>query len=129
VKHLADQSREATVQVRAILGDIQKGINSSVMSTEEAVKRVDSGKQQADVADRTIREMTDAIRQSVQAFQQIVAGANQQQVGFSQVMQAVRDIGQASLQTATSTRQLEKAAVNLSALGQELQQSVERYRI
>jgi methyl-accepting chemotaxis protein len=129
VKHLADQSREATVQVRAILGEIQKGINSSVMSTEEAVKRVDSGKQQADVADRTIREMTDAIRQSVQAFQQIVAGANQQQVGFSQVMQAVRDIGQASLQTATSTRQLEKAAVNLSALGQELQQSVERYRI
>jgi len=129
VKNLADQSREATVQVRAILGAIQKGINSSVMLTEEAVKRVDSGKQQADVADRTIREMSDGIQQSVQAFQQIVAGANQQQVGFSQVMQAVRDIGQASLQTAASTSQLEKAAVNLTALGQQLQRSVERYRI
>jgi methyl-accepting chemotaxis protein len=129
VKNLADQSREATVQVRAILGDIQKGINSSVMLTEEAVKRVDSGKQQAEVADRTIREMTDGIQQSVQAFQQIVAGANQQQVGFSQVMQAVRDIGQASVQSAASTSQLEKAAVNLTALGQQLQKSVERYRI
>jgi methyl-accepting chemotaxis protein len=129
VKNLADQSREATVQVRAILGDIQKGINSSVMLTEEAVKRVDSGKQQADVADRTIRDMTEGIQQSVQAFQQIVAGASQQQVGFSQVMQAVRDIGQASQQTAAGTRQLEKAAVNLSALGQQLQKSVERYQI
>jgi methyl-accepting chemotaxis protein len=99
------------------------------MLTEEAVKRVDSGKQQAEVADRTIREMTDGIQQSVQAFQQIVAGANQQQVGFSQVMQAVRDIGQASLQSAASTSQLEKAAVNLTALGQQLQKSVERYRI
>lgn len=44
-------------------------------------------------------------------------------------MQAVRDIGQASLQTAASTSQLEKAAVNLTALGQQLQRSVERYRI
>ncbi len=129
VKNLADQSREATVQVRAILGDIQKGINSSVMLTEEAVKRVDSGKQQADVANRTIRTMTDSIQQSVQAFQQIVAGSNQQQIGFTQVAQAVRDIGQASQQTAASTQQLEKAALNLTALSQQLQKAVERYRL
>jgi methyl-accepting chemotaxis protein len=129
VKNLADQSREATVQVRSILGDIQKGINSSVMLTEEAVKRVESGKQQSDVADRTIREMSENIQQSVQAFQQIVAGSNQQQIGFTQVMQAVRNIGQASQQTADSTRQLERAAVNLTALAQQLQKAVERYQI
>jgi methyl-accepting chemotaxis protein len=129
VKNLADQSREATVQVRLILGDIQKGINSSVMLTEEAVKRVDSGKQQADVANKTIRTMTDSIQQSIQAFQQIVAGSNQQQIGFTQVVQAVRDIGQASQQTAASTQQLEKAALNLTALSQQLQTAVERYRL
>jgi methyl-accepting chemotaxis protein len=129
VKNLADQSREATVQVRSILGDIQKGINSSVMLAEEAVKRVESGKQQADVADRTIREMTESIQQSVQAFQQIVAGSNQQQIGFTQVMQAVRDIGQASQQNADNTRQLEKAASNLPVLVQELEKAVERYRV
>jgi len=129
VKNLADQSREATVQVRVILGDIQKGINSSVMLTEEAVKRVETGKQQADVADRTIRTMTENIQQSVQAFQQIVAGSNQQQIGFTQVMQAVRDIGQASQQTAASTQQLEKAALNLTALSQQLQKAVARYQI
>jgi methyl-accepting chemotaxis protein len=129
VKNLADQSREATVQVRSILGEIQKGINSSVMLTEEAVKRVESGKQQSDVADRTIREMIENIQQSVQAFQQIVAGSNQQQIGFVQVMQAIRDIGQATQQTAASTRQLEKAAVNLTALAQQLQKAVAIYRI
>lgn len=129
VKNLADQSREATVQVRSILGDIQKGINSSVMLSEEAVKRAESGKQQADVADRTIREMTEGIQQSVEAFQQIVAGAGQQQIGFVQVTQAVRDIGQASQQSAESTRQLEKAAVSLTALAQQLQKAIERYRL
>jgi methyl-accepting chemotaxis protein len=127
VKNLADQSREATVQVRSILGDIQKGINTSVMLTEEAVKRVDSGKQQADLAERTTRDMSDGIQQSVQAFQQIVAGANQQQIGFTQVMQALRDIGQASQQTASGTSQLEKLALSLTALAQQLQKTVEKY--
>lgn len=129
IKNLADQSKEATIQVRSILGHIQKGINSSVMLTEEAVKRSESGKQQADIADRAIRQLTESIQQSVRAFQQIVAGAGQQQIGFDQVTQAIRNIGQASEQTATSTRQLEKAAANMNALGQQLRKAVERYRV
>ncbi len=129
IKNLADQSKEATVQVRSILGEIQKGINTSVMLTEEAVKRSESGKQQADIADGTIRQLTESVAQSVQAFQQIVAGANQQQIGFDQVAQAVRSIGQASEQTAGSTRQLEQAAANVNALAQQLSKAVERYRV
>ncbi|HUS04680.1 MAG TPA: CHASE3 domain-containing protein [Bryobacteraceae bacterium] len=128
IKNLADQSKTATVQVRSILGDIQRGINSSVMLTEEAVKRVDSGKEQAGVAARTIIDMSENIQQSVQAFQQIVAGTNQQQIGFEQITRAIKEIGQASHQTASSTGQLERAASHLAALGQQLRKSVDRYR-
>jgi methyl-accepting chemotaxis protein len=129
IKNLADQSKEATVQVKTILGDIQKGIGTSVMLTEEAVKRADLGKQSAVVAASAIREMTGTIEQSVQAFQQIVAGTNQQQISFEHVMQAVKDIGRASEQTANSTRQMEKAAANLTVLGQQLRKATDRYRL
>jgi len=129
MKNLAEQSKQATVQVRSILGDIQKAINSSVMLTEEAVKRVESGRLQADIADRTIRELTGNIQESVQAFQQIVAGSAQQQIGFEQVSQAFRSIGTAAQQAAASTKQSEKAAANLNALAQQLRGAVERYRI
>ena len=129
IKNLADQSKEATVHVKSILGDIQKGINSSVMLTEEAVKRVDLGKQQADLAASTIHEMTVSIQQSLQAFQQIMAGTNQQQIGFEHVMQAIKDIGQSSDQSASSTRQMERAASDLAALGQQLRKATERYRL
>jgi methyl-accepting chemotaxis protein len=129
MKSLADQSKQATIQVRSILGEIQKSINSSVMLTEEAVKRVESGRHQADIADRTIRALADNIQQSVQAFQQIVAGSSQQQIGFEQVTQAFRSIGIASQQTATSTKQSEKAAANLNVLAQQLRNAVEGYRI
>ena len=95
IKNLADQSKSATVQVKTILGDIQKEINTSVMLTEEAVKRVDLGKHQADMAASAIRNMAANIDQSVQAFQQIVAGSNQQLIGFENVMQAMKDLSRA----------------------------------
>jgi methyl-accepting chemotaxis protein len=127
MKNLAGQSKQATVQVRSILGDIQKGITNSVMLTEEAVKRVESGRQQATVAERTIQQLTENIEESIRAFQQIVGGSSQQQIGFEQVTQAFRNIGIASQETAASTKQSEKAAANLSALAQQLRTTVERY--
>ncbi len=128
IKNLADQAKEATGKVRSILGDIQKGINTSVMLTEEVVKRVDSGKKQSDVVERTIRHMAESLSASIQAFQQITAATGQQQIGFDQVTQALKNIRQAAGQTAVSTSQLEKAATNLAGLGQQLSKNVERYR-
>lgn len=129
MKNLAAQSKQATIQVRSILGDIQKGINTSVMLTEEAVKRVESGRRQAGVAERTIHDLTENIEESIRAFQQIVAGSSQQQIGFEQVTQAFRNIGVASQETANSTKQLEKAAANLNALAVQLREAVEKYRV
>jgi methyl-accepting chemotaxis protein len=129
IKNLADQSKAATVQVKTILGDIQKEINTSVMLTEEAVKRVDLGRQQADVAASAIRSMTANIDQSVQAFQQIVAGTNQQQIGFDNVMRALKDMSRANEQTATVTRQTESAAANLNDIGKQLRTVTEGYRL
>jgi methyl-accepting chemotaxis protein len=129
IKNLAAQSKQATVQVRSILGDIQKGINTSVMLTEEAVKRAESGRAQSQVADQTIRQLTENLEESIRAFQQIVAGSSQQQIGFEQVTQAFRNIGVASQEAATSTKQSERAAANLSALAQQLRSAIGRYRV
>ncbi len=129
MKNLADQCKEATVQVRSLLGDIQKGINTSVMLTEEAVKRVDGGRQQVDVAERTMRDLANNTVRSIQAFQQIVAATNQQQIGFEQVTRAVQNIRQASEQNALGTRELEQAAASLSSLSRQLQANIEVYRV
>ena len=108
MKTLADQAKEATAQVRAILGDIQRGINTSVMLTEEAVKRVSAGKERTDTTQATITEITGRIQEGVQTFQQIVASTNQQQLGIEQVMAALQNIRLASQQTAAGTRQLDQ---------------------
>lgn len=129
IKRLADQSRDATQRVRVNLGEIQHGISSTVMLTEEAAKRVETGRRQTDYTERTIRDMADNIQESVFAFQQIVAATNQHQIGLEQVMQALQSIRQASAQTAGSTRQLEGAAGNLNALSESLVDTVRNYRL
>ena len=129
VKNLADQAKQATVQVSSILGEIQKGITGSVMLTEEAVKRVESGKRQSEVAERTIKELAETTIESVQAFQQTIATTNQQQIGYDQVTQALQDIRRASEQTASGTAQLEKAVANMTALSQQLRKGVERFQV
>jgi methyl-accepting chemotaxis protein len=128
LKVLADQAKEATLQVRSILGEIQRGINTSVMLTEEAVKRVAVGRERSDVTERTIEAITGSVQESVQTFQQIVASTNQQQIGIEQVMGALQNIRQASQQTAAGTRELDTAAGNLADLSRQLMVLGERYK-
>ncbi|MGU3539075.1 methyl-accepting chemotaxis protein [Methylobacterium sp. A54F] len=128
MKLLADQAKGATAQVRTILGEIQRGINTSVMLTEEAVKRAATGKTRSDTTQRTIEEITARVEESVQTFQQIVASTNQQQLGIEQVMGALQNIRQASQQTAAGTREVEAASANLTELAQALMALAERYR-
>jgi methyl-accepting chemotaxis protein len=129
IRTLADQAKAATTQVSSILSDIQKGINSSVMSTEESVKRVATGRAQAESTLVTISELAATIGTSVQAFEQVVASTNQQRVGLEQVAQALQQIRTGSEQTAAGTRQIEQAVSNLNALGSQLDHTMERYAV
>ena len=129
MKLLADQAKAATAQVRTILSEIQRGINTSVMLTEEAVKRAAAGKARSDTTQRTIEEITARVEENVQTFQQIVASTNQQQLAIEQVMGALQNIRQASQQTAAGTRQVETASANLTELAQALTTLAERYRL
>ncbi|HEX3997935.1 MAG TPA: CHASE3 domain-containing protein [Pirellulales bacterium] len=129
IKNLADQAKDSTVQVRTILGEIQRGINSSVMLTEEAVKRVETGKQKADVTEQTIRQMAATTQESVDAFQQIIGATGQQQIGMEQLTKGMQDIRQSATQTAASTVQLEKAMVSLTAQSQQLRGAVNKYQL
>jgi len=129
IKNLADQAKEATAQVRAILEQTQKGINTSVLLTEEALKRVEVGRERTSVSEQVIRQMANNIQESLHAFQQIVGATNQQQIGLEQVTQALHEIRHASQQNATTTAQLEKASIELTQLGRQLSKALEKYRL
>jgi methyl-accepting chemotaxis protein len=129
VKSLADQSKHATAQVRAILNDIQKAISSAVMATEQGSKSVEAGVLQSQEASDAIRSLASTIEAGSQAALQIAASSQQQSVGMDQVATAMDSIKRASVQNVSGTRQTEVAAKNLHDVGLKLKELVERYRV
>jgi methyl-accepting chemotaxis protein len=129
VRTLAEQSRAATMQVRGILGDIQKAATAAVLATEQGSKAVDAGDRQAQVAGESIQALAGSVAESAQAATQIAASSQQQLVGVDQVASAMDSIREASTQNVASAKQLEAAARNLSELGQRLQRITEQYQV
>jgi methyl-accepting chemotaxis protein len=120
VKTLAEQSRQATAQVRTILGEIQKATGAAVMAAEQGSKAVEAGAKQTAEAGESIRQLTESVAEAAQAATQIVASSQQQMVGMDQVALAMENIKQASMQNVAGTRQVEVAVKNLHELGQKL---------
>ncbi|HEB12559.1 MAG TPA: methyl-accepting chemotaxis protein [Actinobacteria bacterium] len=127
VRNLSEQSQQATSQIRAILDDIQKATNTVVKVTEEGTKGVDSGVNLANKAGDTIRILSDAIGESTEWAQQIVASARQQASGMDQISLAMNNINQSTTQTLASTKQTEQAAEKLSELGTRLKKLVDEH--
>ncbi len=129
VRNLAEQSRQATAQVKAILSDIQKATNATVMATEEGTKGVDEGVQLAAQAGESIEQLGAVISESAQAATQVVAGGRQQATGVEQVALAMQSINQATTQSLLNTRQSEKVAQDLNNLAQHLTEIIEQYKL
>jgi|SRR5919106_946424 methyl-accepting chemotaxis protein len=120
VKALAEQSKQATAQVRAILNEIQRATQAAVMAAEQGVKASDAGVAVATRAGEAIRLLGESLSEASQAAQQILVSARQQQAGVDQVAVAMQNIQQASTQNMASTRQVERAAQDLNGLAGRL---------
>jgi methyl-accepting chemotaxis protein len=120
VKALAEQSKKATVEVRRILGEVQRATGAAVMATEQGTKQVAGAVKLSGEAGETIRTLVDAITEAAQATHQIVASAGQQAAGMAQIRQAMGSIQEATQQNLASTKQAERAAQDLNALGARL---------
>ncbi len=129
VKSLAEQSKQATAQVRTILGDIQKATGAAVLATEQGSKAVQAGVKQTTETGEAIRLLADSVNEAAQAATQIAASSQQQMVGMDQVALAMENIKQASVQNVAGTRQAEVAAQSLHELGQKLQQLAAQYKV
>jgi methyl-accepting chemotaxis protein len=129
VRNLAEQSKQATVQVRGILNDIQKATNAAVMVTEQGSKAVEAGVKQSAQSGESVQKLAENIFEAAQAATQIAASSQQQMAGMDQVAQAMENIKTASTQNVASTRQTEVAAKNIQELGQKLTELVALYQV
>jgi methyl-accepting chemotaxis protein len=129
VRNLAEQSKQGTGQVRAILSEIQKATNEAVLATEQGIKVVERGRGRAQRAGEVIGQLGDTVRDTAQAAQQIAASAHEQRVAVDQIAVAMREINQATSQFVSGASDSRNAAEGLGDLARELQNLTERYQV
>lgn len=129
IKTLADQSKQATAQVRSILDDTRKWVSAVVMAAEQGGKAVQAGVEQSMFAGESISQLSQSVLTSSQIATVIEASSEQQSVGVDQVSSAMASIEVAIKHTLDGTTQLESSALRLADLGNQLKALVERYKV
>ncbi|MDZ7832351.1 MAG: methyl-accepting chemotaxis protein [Desulfobacterales bacterium] len=129
VKTLADQSKEATSQVRSILGDIQKATSAAVMATERGTKTVEEAIELAEQAGNAIDRLERQVNESSDAAAQITASNQQQRSGIDQLSQAMESINDATQQNLDGVKQLEDAIKGLEELAQTMRDITSNYKV
>jgi len=128
IRGLAEQSKRATGEIRAILGDVQRSTASAVLATEEGNRAVAGAVDKVRGAARGFDALGDVIGSTAQAASQIFEANQQQAAGVAQISQAMQSINQATTQTVEGTRQTERAAQDLNELSMRLRDAVAQYR-
>ena len=129
VKSLADQSKEATKQVKTILNDIRKAISVAVTATERGSRAVETGVYLSAQSGDSIEMLAGSVSKSAQAAIQIAASIQEQLAGMDQLAEVMEDIKNASMRNTDGAGQLESAAENLDRLGQNLKRLALMFKV
>ncbi|MEC7838492.1 MAG: methyl-accepting chemotaxis protein [Chlamydiota bacterium] len=129
VRSLAEQSKQATVQVRNILNDIQNATSAAVMATEQGSKAVTSGMKQSEKTNDSIRSIYQGIEKVTEAASQIAISSQQQLVGVEQVTVAMSSIRESTNQQVDHMKSIEKGIAGLTNVSDSLQILVKEYQV
>ncbi len=129
MRNLAEQSREAAVQIRSILQEIQRGAREAASATDEGSKRAAAAITLARTAGEAIEGLAMVIRESAVAARQIANNTRQQTIGVDQMVNAIQELSQGMTESAEGTRTIEQKSAALADVSKRLGQAVARYRV
>ncbi len=129
MRSLADQSKEATEQVKQILTEIQKGTSGAVLAIERGTKAAAAGLELGEQAGEAIRRLAETVEASSESALQIAASSQEQVVGMEQLVHAVQNIRDAMSQNTEAAHQIEESVRDLDRLSQALKEVTDRFRL
>jgi methyl-accepting chemotaxis protein len=120
VRGLADQSQKAAAKIAGLIESIQSATNSTVMSTEEAIKGFQTGITFILEAGKTIENLITHTHETVNYSSEIAIASRQQSLGTEQVASAMTTINEGMRSTAKSAARILDETINLKKLSNEL---------
>ncbi|MGZ4199278.1 MAG: methyl-accepting chemotaxis protein [Thermoleophilia bacterium] len=129
VRNLAEQSKQATTQVQAILEDIEHATRLAVGAAQEGTEVVEHGTELAERAGEIIASMAEANGLAAQSAEQIAAAVQQQNAGMDQIAAGMRSTSDATNDLVETMNESQATAETLSQVASELEGLAAQYRL
>lgn len=143
VRKLAEQSREATKQIKTLINQNHSDIGTAVMAMEDGASNVKVGMDVVNVAGQSYSEIAKLVGNVSAQMEQISATIQHISSGNQQIVTSVRDVDEISKTTAAqaqtvsagveeqtaSMEQVSSSAQSLSAMALELQTIIRKFTL
>jgi methyl-accepting chemotaxis protein len=104
IRSLAGQSKESTMQVRKLLGEIRRATDAAAAAMDDGTTKVDAGVLLAKRAGEQIDLLNRFIGEAVDAMRLIATSARHQSIGISESADAIRIINNDSTEVVENTQ-------------------------
>ncbi|AXJ01148.1 Methyl-accepting chemotaxis protein [Cyclonatronum proteinivorum] len=129
IKSLAEQSKKSAAQIKTILNDIQKSVSDTAEAIRTGSSTVEEGTQTVLQERKILEALIESIDEALDASIQIASSSQQQLAGMEQIAPAMENIRVASDQNVTGSHQTRQAIQELNELAQNLEQTIEKYKL
>ncbi|MGB7250561.1 MAG: methyl-accepting chemotaxis protein [Phormidesmis sp.] len=124
IRKLSEQSQHSTEKISALVAEIQKLINTTVMVTEEGSKTAKAGVKVAKLTEQTFDDIKQGIDAVVVNNQQVSLTQKQQVEAIRQVVAAMESINHSSKESATGLSQTRIGTEQLYATANSLRSMI-----
>jgi methyl-accepting chemotaxis protein len=128
VRALAERTGKATREIAQMIRSIQQETEGAVKAMEEGVAEVSAGKEDAQQSAGALREIVEQIEAMTTQINQIAVASEQQNATTDQITMNLQQVSSVIEASSRGSEETANAAHTLSALSEELQSIVGRFR-
>jgi methyl-accepting chemotaxis protein len=128
VKDLAQQSKEATLQITGTLNSIRRAIENMVATATNGEKRTEEGVHMIAKTGAIVNDLSDAIRENSEFANIINTSVNQQTVGLTQIATAIEQINVSAMENQEISRKIADSTRQMTATMDELSELVGQWK-
>jgi len=129
VRKLAERTTKATKEIAMMIKQIQKDTSGAVLSMEEGTKEVEKGKQLADKAGESLKQIIEGAEHVVDIITQVAAASEEQSAAAEEISKNIVSINNVTQESASGVQQIAHAAEDLNRLTVNLQDLVSRFNV
>jgi methyl-accepting chemotaxis protein len=129
VRKLAERTTKATKEIATMIKQIQRDTEGAVISMKEGTQEVEKGKELADRAGESLKQIIKGAEEVVDMASQVATASERQSDTAEQISKSIEAMSNVAHESATGLQQIAHASEDLNRLTLNLQELISKFNI